>query len=58
MERDVYVRCRPVDFDIVESVLQEASQEYSDIIKKETNYDMQVSLLIDKKQALKEHQSQ
>ena len=35
MEPEVFIRCRKSDYKIVESVLEEAMQEYRDLMKRE-----------------------
>jgi len=58
MEKEVAVRCRPQDTTLVESILEDAGREFSEHIKKETNFDFQVKLRLDTYQQLKESQSQ
>lgn len=58
MEKDVAVRCRPQDTTLVESILEDASRDFSEHIKKETNFDFQVKLRLDTHQQLKDSQSQ
>lgn len=58
MEKDVAVRCRPQDTTLVESILEDAGRDFSEHIKKETNFDFQVKLRLDTHQQLKDSQSQ
>ena len=48
MEKDVRVRARPSDFDIVESVLEEASKEFTGLIKRETGYDLTCKVTLER----------
>jgi hypothetical protein len=48
MEKDVRVRARPSDFDLVESVLEEASKDFTSLIKRETGYDLTCKVTLEK----------
>lgn len=48
MEKDVRVRARPSDFDLVESVLEEASKEFTSLIKRETGYDLTCKVTLER----------
>jgi V-type H+-transporting ATPase subunit E len=57
MEKEVSIRCRPQDTTLVESILEDAAREFSEHIRKETNFDFQVKLKLDTYSQLKESQS-
>jgi len=57
MERDVGVRCKPSDFDAVGSVIDDASKDFTDLIKRETNYDFICRLYLDSNNPLKDTQA-
>jgi len=57
MEKDVAIKCRPQDTQLVEAVMDDAAREFTELIKKETNYDFPCKVRIDSHQPLKETQS-
>jgi len=58
MEREVNVRCRKDDVDLVQGILDEATRDFIDIIKRETNFDFNCKIQIDPYQNLKDSQSE
>jgi len=48
MEKEVQIRCRKEDVEYIEPILGEAGQMFKDIIKKETNVDFPINLVLDK----------
>jgi len=57
MEKEVAIRCRPQDAQLVESVMEDAAREFSELIKKETNFDFPCKVRVDTYHQLKENQS-
>lgn len=55
MEREVQIRCREDDLKIVESLLTEAGQEFSALIKKETGVDFTTKMSVDPHNCLREN---
>jgi hypothetical protein len=53
MEREVQVRCRPEDVQITESVLQDASKEFSELIQKQCGVVFQTAVTLDGNNNLK-----
>ncbi len=52
MEREVQVRCREQDYDLVGGLLESASKEFSQLIKKETDVEFTTKATIDKNNPL------
>jgi len=57
MEKEVNVRCRPQDTTLVESILDDASREFTEHLKGETGFEFQVKVKLDTYTQLKETQS-
>lgn len=57
MEKEVSIRCRPQDTQLVESVMDDAAREFSELLKKETNFDFPCKVKVDTYHQLKESQS-
>jgi len=57
MEKEVNVRCRPQDTTLVESILDDASREFTEHLKGETGFEFQVKVKLDTHTQLKETQS-
>lgn len=57
MEKEVNVRCRPQDTTLVESILDDASREFTEHLKSETGFEFLVKVKLDTHTQLKESQS-
>jgi V-type H+-transporting ATPase subunit E len=57
MEKEVAIRCRPQDDQLVEAVMDDAAREFSELLKKETNFDFPCKVRLDGYHKLKENQS-
>lgn len=55
MEKEVLVRCRERDTKVVEGLLDSASKEFSELIKKETGVEFVTKVEIDKHNVLSEN---
>ncbi len=55
MEKEVLVRCRERDLKLIEGLLDGASKDFTELIKKETGVEFVTKLEIDKYNSLSEH---
>ncbi len=58
MEREVRVRCRQEDADLVKEVLDDAVKEFIELIKKETDFDFTCKGFLDEYNILKGPQAE
>jgi V-type H+-transporting ATPase subunit E len=56
LEKELYLKCRKEDVQLVQSILQECEKEYSEIMMKETNEEYKTKLtLVDGEYLTAEH---
>ena len=55
MEKQVFIRCKERDAKLVEGLLESASKEFTELIKKETGVEFITKVEIDRNNVLSEH---
>lgn len=55
MEKEVYIRCKERDAKLVEGLIDSASKEFSELIKKETGVEFVTKVELDRQNTLSEN---
>lgn len=55
MESNVQIRCMKKDIPLVESIMEQCSREFQEMVKKECNKDIKCNLMIDTNNMLDEN---